>query len=96
MTEEEKIKEYLESVGVTHIRYIPNQGWCGLVRFIYTVGLCCNMSHLEDNDFYEYRYCYPLFSDAVEDITNWDGTNHPEGNWIKRKGGNGDISKTSL
>lgn len=86
MTEEEKIKEYLESVGVTHIRYIPNQGWCGLIRFLYTIGLCCNMKTETDGDFYQYRYCYKTYDEALHAISKWNGISHPPGNWIKRKG----------
>ena len=81
------LKQSLEKQGYYNLKYILNQGLCGLFNFIYTVGLVCFI----DEHGYVYRYCYEQRQDAIDDINIWNGDNHPSGNWLKRKGINGDL-----
>lgn len=59
-----------------------------VVRFAYTFGLCIGMT-LDDP--YERRYCFELFSDAVEAFHAHSGDDtHAIGPWVKVKGRLGD------
>ncbi len=84
--EEQKIspslKTYLNNQGVQHLRFIPNQGICGLEGGRFTVDLLCHVSY----DGKAYRYMYEGFTEAYLAIKTWDGTGHPPGPWIKCKG----------
>lgn len=82
------IKEEVENLGYTHIKQI-NGVWCGLYRFIFTVGLVVDI----DSIGYKYRYCFNNNSDAKKSLHKYENLNElPTGNWIKRKGIGGDIS----
>jgi hypothetical protein len=59
-----------------------------LHRFIYTTAILVDCSYSG----YGYRYCYPNHADAVEAFETWDGLGDPPGNWLKRKGRDGDYS----
>jgi len=76
--------------GYFEIREIPGNGICALMRFVFTVGLVVKI----DPTGYERRYCYSSLREAMDDINSWDGTGHPQGNWIKCKGSGIDISKS--
>lgn len=67
------------------VREVPGQGLCGVQRFIYTCGLLTRMSF--DGPAYNYRarYCYPLASEALRALSEWDGKGDPPGEWIKEK-----------
>lgn len=72
-----------------YIREIPGQGTVALQPMLFTVGLFC---HLQENfPHYRYRYCYESFPEALWALKKWDGTGHPPGNWLKRKGEGGDL-----
>jgi hypothetical protein len=60
---------------------------CGLLRLAFTTGLIVDIGKYG----YNCRYCYPRHGDAVEALAAWDGKGDPPGNWIKRKGGGGDV-----
>lgn len=49
---------------------------------MYTFGLMVGC----DESSYEYRYCYERAADARAALLTWDGSGHPPGPWIKRKG----------
>lgn len=68
-------------------REIPTRGVCALGPLAFTVGLFCGLHPWG----YKYRYCYANLADAIADIDSWDGTGHPSGPWIVRKGEGGDI-----
>lgn len=52
--------------------------------FLYTVAIVVGITE-EGN--YSHRYCYTEFSDMLHAFVSWDGTGHPSGPWIVRKGG---------
>ena len=82
----------LEQAGFIKRKKLKNQGYIAISRFIFTCGLCCHTS-LETNDLaYQYRYCYEHYQDCLHDFEHWNGEGDPEGNWIKRKGLDGDFS----
>lgn len=80
----------------SHVRYIEGQGYCGLQRFIFTVGLVYNINPDPDDvmgNMFEGRYCYENHADALEALTDWSGEEDPQDNdWIKHKGVRGEWS----
>jgi hypothetical protein len=79
-----ELKEQLESEGYRELVEIPGRGICGLMGFIFTVGLCYGIDAIG----YEGRYCYSHADSfhAVLALKEWDGINDPNGKWIKHKG----------
>lgn len=69
------------------VTIIDNQGVCALGPLMFTVGLYCGL-HEQGH---KYRYCYANLAEAIDAIDNWDGTGHPSGPWIVRKGKGGDL-----
>ena len=67
------------------VREIPGRGLCAVQRFAYTCGLLLNVRFDGLTYFYDARYCYPLMSDAVEDLREWGGEGDPPGDWVKEK-----------
>jgi len=65
-----------------------------LQRMAFTVGLMVGVSN--NGQFYEWRYCYPSLKEAFEAHIKWDGTGHPPGEWIKRKGHGHDLRNPKL
>lgn len=63
------LQEILTKEGYTDLRYIEGRGWCGLMRFVFTTGLCIGI------DAYGYygRYCYSDRLDALSNLHEWDG-----------------------
>jgi len=79
----EELKEKLRADGYYQFREIEGRGLCGLMRFIFTVGLC----HGLEEHGYAGRYCYDNESDAKEALELWSGEGDPEDEfWIKHKG----------
>lgn len=78
------------------IREVPGLGLCGVNRFMFTHGLVVGLTPWG----YSHRYCYPMHEYRVEDIVSilmeWDGEGFPPGNWVKRKGEDGDLSNPIL
>lgn len=72
----------LNHEGYTDIVDLPNRGFCGIFRFIFTVGLCYGLNEYA----YKGRYCFESMADAREALRDWDGEGDPPGNWIKHKG----------
>lgn len=72
------------------VKYIEELGYCGLQRFIFTVGLCYGV----DETGIEGRYCYSNFMDAVIAFDNWNEENPipQDKDWIKHKGKSGEWS----
>lgn len=73
---------HLKSQGIQHLRVIPFHSICGLEESCYTVDLICDISSSTK----AYRYMFESFKEAYTAILTWDGTGHPPGLWIKRKG----------
>lgn len=86
----EKIEE-LKAHGYYNIREIPGRGICGLMEFLFTIGLCEGLTDIG----YSGRYCYPkeLILESVIAIETWDGQGDPKGDWIKYKGEKGERSR---
>ena len=78
-----KLKKILESYEYFNLKKIKGRGICGLQQYIYTVGLCYNLTEFG----YEGRYCYPTKESAINAINNWNGKGDPQDEqWIKHKG----------
>lgn len=85
------LRTILESNGYFNLKEIEGRGVCGLLRFMFTVGLCYGLSENEYNG----RYCYSNLSDAKEALDNWDGVGDPKDVlWIKHKGIAGEYSNS--
>lgn len=85
MTEEQKeglILQLIHIDGYFHIREKPGRGICGLMHFVYTVGLCYGL----DETGYQGRYCFSNLREAMDSLDAWTGEGDPPGNWIKHKG----------
>ncbi len=78
----DKSYEGLLENGYSNIREIEGRGTCGVMRFLFTVGLCYGL----DEWGYKGRYCFPSKSEAIEALNSWDGNGDPSGDWIKHKG----------
>jgi hypothetical protein len=92
-TDEERLeilREELTEAGYFNLRVVEGRGICGLMQFIYTLGMCYGLNNVG----YEGRYCYPYANSvsAVIALAVWDGKEDPKGDWIKHKGGVGDYS----
>ena len=74
--------EHFTDMGYAAVRQLPDGRWIGVMRFIYTVGLCVGL----DDMGYRYRYCYQSYIHAVRDAERWDGQGDPPGLWLKLKG----------
>ncbi len=85
--DEDLAKELLNSPTVLAVAHIPGRNICYLAYMAFTVGLFYNA----DEQGYQARYCYHTLAEAREAFNTWDGTEHPPGNWIKRKGDGRDI-----
>ena len=90
--DQDKLIAWLEENGYIDVRYIEGHGFCGLNHLMFTVGLFCGLTEIG----YKYRYCYPHLLDAMCGLEGWDGTGHPDGDWIKRKGHGGDLINPEL
>jgi len=90
----EELIEWLKQEGYYNIKEIPEQGLCGLREFIFTIGLCTNLTHWD----YGGRYCYPkdVILESVVAIETWDGKKDPAGSWIKYKGKGGERHNLNL
>lgn len=78
-----KLIEQLEKEGYYDMREIPSRGLCGLMRYIFTVGLVCGLTEWR----LEGRYCYSKNADAKDALKEWDGVGDPKDtDWIKHKG----------
>lgn len=79
-----ELLEALEKMGYLQCREVGDFGICGLYRFAFTVAIVCGL----DSTGYQHRYCFPDWAECLRSFENWDGqTEHPDGPWIKRKGG---------
>ena len=72
-------------------KQLNGQGEIAIMRMIFTTALCCHISRNPLDFPYKYRYCYENHADCLRDFNEWDGKGHPKGNWIKRKGHQGDL-----
>jgi hypothetical protein len=86
----ELLRNDLETDGYSHLTVIEGRGICGLLEFVYTVGLCFGLDYMG----YSGRYCYPksVVADAVLALNIWDGNNDPLGRWVKYKGRDGEYT----
>lgn len=78
----ENLIELLKNEGYTDFKYIENVGLCAINRFMFTHGLLVDLSTIG----YDRRYCFHSYEEALNSLNNWDGKDHPSGNWIKAKG----------
>lgn len=82
------MKEKLEKEGYILVREIEGRGWCGIMPFLFTFGLCYGL----DDTGYRGRWCYTTGVEAAVRLAEWDGVGDPSGNWIKYKGEGGERS----
>ena len=85
-----------EECGFIVTKKLDGQGEIAIMRMAFTVALCCHISRHPLDMAYQYRYCYENYADCLRDFEEWDGIGHPNGDWIKQKGINGDISNPKL
>lgn len=73
------------TLGYFPARILPDGRCAGLMRMIYTIGLCVGLT---EDGVSEGRYCFEAedAGGAVVALATWDGTGDPEGDWIKWKG----------
>lgn len=90
----EELIEWLKEQGYYNIREIPGQGLCGIREFIFTIGLCINLTYWD----YGGRYCYPKSNllEPLVAVESWDGEGDPPGDWIKYKGKGGERHNSKL
>lgn len=94
--EEEKV--FIQRMKIEHIHnieWIDGRGYCGLMSFMFTVGLVYGIGEID----YDGRYCYPNATDAMVGFLNWKvlgGENEPANCWIKHKSKFCDIQNPNL
>ncbi len=80
----DELRAFLTKEGYKELKVIPGRGVCGLMGFMYTVGLVWGL----DRYSYKGRWCYPreFAPQAVIALRIWNGEGDPLFNWIKYKG----------
>lgn len=76
----------LREIGFIAARELPDGTWIAVGRLLFTWALYVRVDMIG----YDHRYCFETEADALVALATWDGVEHPNGPWIKRKG-NGDI-----
>jgi hypothetical protein len=76
-----ELKAALETNGYFNLRWFGNV-CVGLHQYLTTCGIVVGL----DESSYERRYCYQDRAEAARILEEWDGVQHPGGNWIKLKG----------
>ena len=71
----------LDVNGYREIRRLPTGEIAGLMRFLFTTGLCVGL----DDSGYRTRFCFDGWNDAAQSLDAWDGRGFPPGWWIKQK-----------
>lgn len=79
-----ELEEFLLDNGYYNLKEIEGHGVCGLRRFMFTVGLCKDLT----KDDFGGRWCYAHADilDSIVAIETWKGEGDPPGKWIKFKG----------
>lgn len=85
-----EIQEFLEKEGFTQLREVEGRGICGIMRFMFTIGLVYGL----DTTGYRGRWCYDNVIEPTAALSIWDGKDDPIGNWIKYKGQDGERHRT--
>ena len=57
----------------SNMRTVPNFGECGLIRNMFTVGVCYRMDDIGPGG----RFCFDSWSNAALFLKEWDGTYYP-------------------
>lgn len=70
---DELIMEKCRELGYARLRFVPDRGVCGILRFIYTVGVCYGL----DETGYAGRFCFDTAQNAALFLQNWDGETLP-------------------
>jgi len=92
------VDEAMMKDGFWYSRQIMIDGevkWCALMRMAFTVGLAVGITNTPMYD-YEARYCFKSLKEAAESLQTWDGTHFPPGDWIKRKGKDGELTNPTI
>lgn len=71
---------------VAVLRRMPDGSVAGIVRFIFTYGIC---SHMSETETYRGRWCHEQPAEAALAFYVWNGLSDPPGPWLKYKGGDG-------
>ena len=77
----------IDQNGYSEPRHMPDGVWCALLPFNFTWGLVVGLTA----DCYERRYCFEHQVEASKALKEWDGKEHPPGQWIKAKGAGLDL-----
>jgi hypothetical protein len=88
----EALKKIMEENGYIYPREIDNVGVCAVLPFLFTYGLVVEI----DEYGYGGRYCFSNLGEAIAALEQWDGKDHPQGNWIKYKGWKGEKSNENI
>lgn len=74
--------EQIIGEGYLEPKLLATGEWAALSPQIFTIGIAVGL----DDTCYRTRYCYELYNDAADALSNWDGRGDPPGPWIKEKG----------
>lgn len=67
------LKPCLEDMGYEDVRYIEPAGWCGVMRMLYTCGVCFNLTEHSVGG----RFCFDTLACARLFLADWDGKTYP-------------------
>lgn len=76
-----------KAFGYSCVRQLPDGRIAGLSTFMFTTGLVVDIREFG----YDHRYCYDTAEAAKTALEIWDGTGHPPGPWLVRKGHGGQL-----
>jgi hypothetical protein len=79
----DKFIERMEEQGYSDVRKLPDGTYAGLIRLLYSVGLCTRMDEVG----YSRRFCFNSLGEAkaaLSDLEAWDGEPEP-GSYIARR-----------
>ena len=74
MTEREALIERLHELGYREIREVGELGLCGIMRFLFTCGVCYGL----DETGYAGRICFDTWQNAFMFLEEWDGVTLPK------------------
>lgn len=72
--EPKDLKSILEGHGYECVRQVEGWGWCGILRMMFTVGVCHGM----DETGLKGRFCFDTRQNAYLFLDEWDGKTLPE------------------
>lgn len=73
MISDEALLSILDEHGYADVRHVDGRGFCGLMRMMFTVGVCVGL----DETGMKGRICFDTWQNAQLFLSEWDGKTEP-------------------